>query len=126
MPLPFKPSGFGRMLERLMATSPEGPMRIQNLAHRTGLPRSTIYRHLSGAHPGPGALQAYARAFGIAYTELADMAGYADPEDSLRDPEIRALAVQIGKLDRSFLPVIWGVVSNLQLVKVARSEGEGP
>lgn len=61
---------FARFLRAKMVQHPEGPMSISALAIRTGMPRSTINRHLLGKPPAISSLERYAQALDVPLSEM--------------------------------------------------------
>jgi transcriptional regulator with XRE-family HTH domain len=102
-----KDETFARALDRLMASVPGGRMTISELSRRTGLPRSTIHRHLRGGQPQRDTLDVYARALGVPVEELAGLAGFRVESE---DPEVIALAEELRRLTAEQRQAIWEVV----------------
>ncbi len=91
---------FANVLKEHMRMSPGGQMSITELSERTGMPRSTIHRHLKGGMPLPSAVARYAEVFGIPRNEFAILAGFPAMNDEEELMDAWTLAMQLMRLDQ--------------------------
>lgn len=108
-------SAFGQALERLMEnyrdpeTGERRKLTVTDVARVANIPRSTVHRHLKGGRPIRSTLKAYACALGVAESELALIAGYRHPMAEGLPEDVKALALEIGKLDEEQRALLWQV-----------------
>jgi len=116
--MPLKPSSdqpFARLLWHLMQHAPEGPVTISQLARRTGMPRSTVHRHLKGkGNPSRKTLEAYAKALAAPLDELLALAGYRVTQWEGFDPQVTELAVELSLLDPQTLATVREIAAILK------------
>jgi hypothetical protein len=103
---------FAQGLRRFMRSHRSGPMSVVELARVSRLPRSTIHRHLAGGAPSRESLVAYSRALGVAYEELARLAGVA--HDAGQEAKAEAITLELKNLDPQALELVWDLVEGLR------------
>jgi len=88
-----------------------GPLTITELARKSGVPRTTVYRHLRGGQPQRSTLREYARVLEVPVEELERLAGFANPSN---DTVVQAIAESIGSLDPTEQELVLGLVRFLR------------
>jgi len=108
----------------MMQEAPNGPFNISSLAKATGMPRSTIHRHLKEGYPTRAALAKYAEVLSIDVERLEVLTGFNTTPD--KDSVCAALAQELMQLDEITLDALWqlaGVTRRLRAVQVGRENG---